>query len=32
VQAVMDGDIDLFSQAKVRVQKAAKGEGTDDGA
>ena len=30
VQAVMDGDIDLFIQAKLRGQKAAKGEGTDD--
>ena len=27
VQAVMDGDIDLFIQAKLRGQKAAKGEG-----
>ena len=26
VQAVMDGDIDLFIQAKLRGQKAAKGE------
>ena len=30
VQAVMDGDIDLFIQAKLRGQKAAKGEGADD--
>jgi peptide chain release factor 2 len=29
VQAVMDGDIDLFIQAKLRGQKAAKGEGND---
>jgi peptide chain release factor 2 len=28
VQAVMDGDIDLFIQAKLRGQKATKGEGT----
>lgn len=30
VQAVMDGDIDLFIQAKLRGQKAAKGEGKND--
>ena len=30
VQAVMDGDIDLFIQAKLRGQKAAKGENTDE--
>ena len=29
VQAVMDGDIDLFIQAKLRGQQAAKGEETD---
>ena len=29
VQAVMDGDIDLFIQAKLRGQKASKGEGND---
>ncbi len=29
VQAVMDGDIDLFIQAKLRGQKAAKGEGNE---
>lgn len=29
VQAVMDGDIDLFIQAKLRGQKAAKGEASD---
>src|SRR4051812_6541053 len=29
VQAVMDGDIDLFIQAKLRGQKAAKGESSD---
>jgi peptide chain release factor 2 len=29
VQAVMDGEIDLFIQAKLRGQKAKKGEGTD---
>ncbi|MFZ1221141.1 MAG: peptide chain release factor 2 [Chthoniobacterales bacterium] len=29
VQAVMDGDIDLFIQAKLRGQKAKKGEGTE---
>ena len=29
VQAVMDGDIDLFIQAKLRGQKAKKGEGND---
>ncbi len=32
VQAVMDGDIDLFIQAKLRGQKAVKGEGTGDDA
>jgi peptide chain release factor 2 len=32
VQAVMDGDIDLFIQAKLRGQKATKGEGTADDA
>ena len=32
VPAVMDGDIDLFIQAKLRGQKAAKGEGTTDAA
>ncbi len=32
VQAVMDGDIDLFIQAKLRGQKAAKGEGSGDDA
>jgi peptide chain release factor 2 len=30
VQAVMDGDIDLFIQAKLRGQKATKGEAADD--
>src|SRR4051794_29607710 len=30
VQAVMDGEIDLFIQAKLRGQKATKGEGTGD--
>ncbi|HVF72493.1 MAG TPA: peptide chain release factor 2 [Chthoniobacterales bacterium] len=30
VQAVMDGDIDLFIQAKLRGQKAKKGEGKDN--
>ena len=29
VQAVMDGDIDLFIQAKLRGQKAAKGDGNE---
>jgi peptide chain release factor 2 len=29
VQAVMDGDIDMFIQAKLRGEKAAKGEGND---
>jgi peptide chain release factor 2 len=29
VQGVMDGDIDLFIQAKLRGQKAAKGESSD---
>ena len=29
VQAVMDGDIDLFIQAKLRGQIPAKGESTD---
>src|SRR6187399_3250103 len=29
VQAVMDGDIDLFIQAKLRGQQAKKGEGND---
>ncbi|MDB6147034.1 MAG: peptide chain release factor 2 [Spartobacteria bacterium] len=29
VQAVMDGDIDMFIQAKLRGQKARKGEGTE---
>jgi len=29
VQAVMDGDIDLFIQAKLRGQQAKKGEGSD---
>jgi peptide chain release factor 2 len=29
VQAVMDGDIDLFIQAKLRGQKAKKGEGKE---
>ena len=29
VQAVMDGEIDLFIQAKLRGQKAKKGEGSD---
>ncbi len=29
VQAVMDGDIDLFIQAKLRGQKASKGEGNE---
>ena len=29
VQAVMDGEIDLFIQAKLRGQKAAKGEGNE---
>jgi hypothetical protein len=29
VQAVMDGGIDLFIQAKLRGQKAKKGEGND---
>ena len=32
VQAVMDGDIDLFIQAKLRGQKAAKGESAGDDA
>jgi peptide chain release factor 2 len=32
VQAVMDGDIDLFIQAKLRGQKATKGEGASDDA
>jgi peptide chain release factor 2 len=30
VQAVMDGDIDLFIQAKLRGQKAGKGSAADD--
>jgi peptide chain release factor 2 len=30
VQAVMDGDIDLFIQAKLRGQKAKKGEGNEE--
>ena len=30
VQGVMDGDIDLFIQAKLRGQKAKKGEGKDE--
>jgi peptide chain release factor 2 len=30
VQAVMDGDIDLFIQAKLRGQKAGKGSEPDD--
>ncbi len=30
VQAVMDGDIDLFIQAKLRGQKAKKGEGKEN--
>jgi peptide chain release factor 2 len=29
VQAVMDGDIDAFIQAKLRGEKAAKGEGNE---
>jgi peptide chain release factor 2 len=29
VQEVMDGKIDMFIQAKLRGQKAAKGEATD---
>jgi hypothetical protein len=29
VQAVMDGDIDMFIQAKLRGQKASKGEAID---
>ena len=29
VQEVMDGDIDMFIQAKLRGEKAAKGEGSD---
>jgi peptide chain release factor 2 len=29
VQAVMDGDIDMFMQAKLRGEKAAKDEGND---
>jgi peptide chain release factor 2 len=29
VQAVLDGDIDRFIQAKLRGEKAAKGEETD---
>jgi peptide chain release factor 2 len=29
VQAVMDGAIDLFIQAKLRGQKAKKGEGNE---
>ncbi len=29
VQAVMDGDIDMFIQAKLRGEKATKGEGTN---
>ena len=32
VQAVMDGDIDLFIQAKLRGEKATKGEGAGDDA
>jgi peptide chain release factor 2 len=31
VQAVMDGDIDMFIQAKLRGEKAEKGEGSDSG-
>ena len=30
VQAVMDGDIDMFIQAKLRGQKSGKGEGIDE--
>jgi peptide chain release factor 2 len=30
VQAVMDGDIDTFIQAKLRGQKSGKGEGIDE--
>jgi peptide chain release factor 2 len=30
VQAVMDGDIDMFIQAKLRGEKAAKGDKSDD--
>ena len=30
VQAVMDGDIDMFIQAKLRGEKAAKGDGGDN--
>jgi hypothetical protein len=30
VQGVMDGDIDLFIQAKLRGQKAGKGSAADD--
>jgi len=29
VQAVMDGDIDMFIQAKLRGEKAGKGEDTE---
>jgi peptide chain release factor 2 len=30
VPAVMNGEIDLFIQAKLRGQKAKKGEGTEE--
>jgi peptide chain release factor 2 len=30
VQAVMDGDIDMFIQAKLRGQKSGKGEEIDE--
>jgi peptide chain release factor 2 len=30
VQAVMDGDIDAFIRAKLRGQKADKGQGVDE--
>ena len=32
VQAVMDGDIDLFIEAKLRGQKAAKAESAENDA
>jgi peptide chain release factor 2 len=32
VQDVMDGNIDMFIQAKLRGEKARKGEGSDNGA
>jgi peptide chain release factor 2 len=32
VQDVMDGNIDIFIQAKLRGEKARKGEGSEDAA